>query len=211
MKKALVAVAVSMLGVPMLGVSMFSAAYSKPAPTHIAPAVNKATSTIAVGDKTITLKGIYAKRLTDIKKTGVTVFYPTSVPPRYTLSSVTISDSEPDKLHKDYSMEFCDKKQICITIESAYSGIGDGPEGDRTLKGKNKILGPFSVFVFKPHSEGNATNQVYYLSSWMDSKKNAPAEKSGVPHPERRFYHFFGNGISDREAVAIVESLMPMN
>jgi hypothetical protein len=205
MKKALAAVAVG-----MIGASMISAAYAKPAPTQIAPAVNKASGAIAVGDKTITLKGIYAKRLEDIKKTGVTVFYPTFLPPRYSLSSVTVSDSEPDKLHHDYSLEFCDKKHICFSIESAYSGIGDGPDGDKTLKGKNKNLGPFSVYVFKPHSEGNDTNQIYYLSSWMEWKIKGLGGKPGSPSTGGRFYHFFGNGITDKEAVAIVQSLEPI-
>ena len=200
------------LSVTLLGVWLLSTAYPElEATAQPNQAAKRAANEIIVGDKTLTLKDVYVKKLEKIKKTGVTVFYPTFVPARYTLSAVTISDSPDGKPNYDYALQFCDKKHLCFSIESASWGIGDAPDGDRTLKGTSKVLGPFDMYVFKPGSEGNATKLVYYLSSWIEWKKKPVAQTKGNSASRGRYYHFFGNGVTDKEAVAIVESLLPIN
>src|SRR6185369_8137395 len=59
-----------------------------------------------------------------LKKSGVEVFLPTYVPPRFSLKDFTVSKSEGDL---DYAIQFCDSKKLCFSVESAATGIGDGP------------------------------------------------------------------------------------
>jgi hypothetical protein len=77
----------------------------------------------------------------------------------------------------------------------------------------SKYLGPITINVFKPGSEGNAGTHVYYLSTWMDDAKLVAARKESVDtgHSGGRHHHFFGEGLTDQEALAIVESLAPVN
>ena len=150
-------------------------------------------------------------RLKRISNRGVTVFYPNYVPARFSLvSAKTVPDSECPNL--DYNLEFCDKKRLCFSIESACGGIGSGPEGDKTLTGKSRFFGRFHIYRFNPGSDGNDTTLVYYLSDWMSDQKMVVAEKKGLS-PSRtggRYHHFLGHGVTDKEALAIVESLMPI-
>ena len=150
------------------------------------------------------------EQLDSLRKIGVAIYYPSFVPPRFSSVTVTLTDAEADKKHFDYSIEFCDRKEHCFSIESAYSGIGDGPDGDRVLKGTSKIFGNFRIDVFKPFSEGNNTKDIYYLGSWMKDKKAADAEKKGTWTNDARHYHFLGTGITDQEAQKIVTSLVPV-
>ncbi|MBS2009970.1 MAG: hypothetical protein JST01_23170 [Cyanobacteria bacterium SZAS TMP-1] len=166
---------------------------------------------ITVGGKSITLSAAQTKVIKSFKDLGVPVYFPTAVPGRFTLSSIKI-DSMGDKDNPDYVIEFQDKKHHSFTVASAYSGIGDGPDGDRSLKGKSKIFGPFTIDVFKPGSEGNGGKTVYYLGSWMQDKHTAEAEKKQkLPLKDCRYVHFLGDGVSDSESLAIVESLMPVS
>jgi hypothetical protein len=105
-----------------------------------------------------------------------------------------------DSRHPDFQLEFRDKGRFSFTVESVYTGIGDGPGGDRTLKVESKIFGPVEVDVFKPRSEGNDTADVYYLSSWVTTKKKVSPDAT-------RHYHFFGTGLTDQEVVNVVQSL----
>lgn len=174
-------------------------------------AENKAGSSPTVDSKTLALSDVYLKRLEGLRKLGVTVFYPTFIPDRFSLVSVkTVAES--DCPNRDYQLRFCDKKHLCFSIESACGGIGDGPDGDRHLKGKSRVLGPFTIDVFKPGSEGNDTRLVYYLSGWLPDEKMVIATKKGVDANQHggRYHHFLGHGVTDKEAVAIVESLTPI-
>lgn len=150
-------------------------------------------------------------RLKKISNRGVTVFYPNYIPARFSLvSAKRVSDSECPNL--DYNLEFCDKNRLCFSIESACGGIGDGPEGDKTLTGMSRFFGRFHIYRFNPGSDGNDTNLVYFLSQWWKDQKMVIAEKKGLS-PSRnsgRYHHFLGHGVTDKEAVAIVESLMPL-
>lgn len=164
-----------------------------------APTLASNGGTIFVDGKPISMKPEDAQRLKKVQKLGVTVVYPMFIPQRFKLDSVHLAEEEP--AHPDYVLEFHEKNKNEFVIESAYSGIGDGPDGDRTIKGNSKFFGPFTISVFKPNSEGNSTKFTYYVSSWMQGKKSQ----------EKRYYHFLGSGVTDKEAIEIVESLQPIN
>jgi hypothetical protein len=194
------------LVISLLSASLAVAAY--------AANVDKTTQTsesFIAGGKAIKLDHASAERVKTFRKTGAFFYYPTFVPARYSLSSIKF-DSQGDVQHPDYQMEFCDKNHhFCFSIESAYSGIGDDGDGDRHLKGRSKYFGSFTIDVYKPGSEGNGGKNIYYLSSWLKDKKMTVAEKkSTLPTSSARFYHFLGEGINDKEALAIVESLVPV-
>jgi len=199
------------IAIVSFSVSLFAGAYVHPAtaaPVDNA-AAKQAGASIIVDGKTITFDHASAQKVKTFRKTGAAFYYPTFVPARYTLSSVKF-DKMGDPQHPDYQMEFCDKKHhFCFSIESAYSGIGDEGDGDRTLNGKSKFFGAFTIDVFKPGSEGNGGKNIYYLSSWLMDKKAIAADKKQMLISDTRFYHFLGKGINDKEAVAIVESLKP--
>ncbi len=149
-------------------------------------------------NRQIALNGKQWSRLMGVKKTGVTLVYPGFVPARFSLKDVkVISD---DRTHPDYSLQFRDRRNHSFTVETAFSGIGDGPDGDRVLSGSSKLFGPFTIDVFKPRSEGNGTNETYYLSNWLTLKKKQPRDAV-------RTYHFYGTGLSDKEAISIMKSL----
>ncbi|HEY9712917.1 MAG TPA: hypothetical protein V6C72_05580 [Chroococcales cyanobacterium] len=155
---------------------------------------------VTVAGKALSLRAADIKKIRTLQKDGVTVFYPGSLPAGFKLSTVTIDNQ--DSKHPDYGLNFCNgKTKFCFTVETAHDGIGDGPDGDKTYNGKSKIFGKFSVDYFKPFSEGNGTKDDYYLSSWMRYKK------PGSASDQERFYHLYGNGITARQAVAIIESL----
>jgi len=164
--------------------------------------------TIVVGSKTIPMSDANLKTIEKVKNVGVTVYYPTFVPARFSLRSVTTEDSLKDKKHLDYGLQFCNKQHVCFTVETAYWGIGDAPDGDKILKGKSNSLGPFEINVFLPRGK----QRLYYLSNWQPDKKmqESLAKKLDVPKSEGRFYHFVGEGVTDKEAMAIVESLSPV-
>lgn len=164
--------------------------------------------TLSVNGKQITLANNYARRIDKLRSVGVTVFYPTYSPERFHLASITIVDATDPNL--DYRLEFRDKNNLSFAVESCYSGIGDGPDGDRTLNGNSKMFGPFTIDVFKPGSEGNCSKNIYYLSSWMSDKKRLDSEKKGEDPVKGRYYHFLGDGLSDKEAINIVQSLTPV-
>jgi hypothetical protein len=149
------------------------------------------------------------KHLREISHLGVAVFYPTYVPSRFSSSTIHVSSEAAEgKEHFDYSLRFCDKSQVCFSVQSAWCGIGDGPDGDRTIYGTSEIFGRFSIYVFNPWSEGNGSGERYYLSQWLDAKSaNKPVREVGCPRGPQRHYLLLGNGITDKEAIAIVSSL----
>ena len=188
----------------LVGASLATAA-------HAAKVNQKTTAKegLMAGGKTIMLDHVFAERVKTFRKTGATFYYPISVPARYTLSSIKF-DPQGEVGHPDYQLEFCDKKHRCLSIESAFSGVGDGPDGDRKLKGKSRFFGSFTIDVLNPGSEGNGGKNVYYISSRLQDKKEIASEKKGTQLPgDARLYHFFGEGINDKEAIAIIESLQP--
>ena len=143
----------------------------------------------------------WVKQIKNVQKHGVCVFYPNFMPARFNLSNVKFGGS--DEAHPDYSLIFQGKGKNTITIESACEGFGDGPDGYKNLKGRCEAFGPFKINVLKPHSDGNNTSENYYISDWLESKK-----KTSVI--AKRFYNLYGTGLTDKEAVAIVESLAPL-
>jgi hypothetical protein len=159
------------------------------------------SSSVSTNSKTIPMKASWVKQIKNVQKHGVDVFYPNFMPARFPLSNMKFGGY--DKAHPDYSLIFQGKGKRSITIESAYEGIGDGPDGYKKLKGQSKVFGRFGVNVFKPHSEGNDTNDFYYLSDWLESKKKTPADA-------KRVYNLYGTGVTDKEAIAILESLTPL-
>jgi hypothetical protein len=191
--------------VALFGVSLISTAYAQPAAQ---PA--KTTGSVIVDGKPIPIDKVYADKLITFRKRGVPLYFPTYIPARFALALVKL-DADEDEQHPDYKMEFKDKNNHGLAIESAYTGIGDGPDGDRQLKGTSKIFGAFRIDVFKPGSEGNCTKQIYYLSSWLSNKKAADAQKKELEPKDARYYHFLGEGVTDKEAIEIVQSLQPVS
>lgn len=157
-----------------------------------------ADSAVFTDLKTIQMNVAWVKQIKNVQKHGVEVFYPNFMPARFKLVNMKFGGY--DKSHPDYSLIFQGKGKNSVTIESAYEGIGDGPDGYKKLKGYSKTFGSFAVDVFKPHTEGNDTNEFYYLSDWLESKKKTTADA-------KRFYNLYGTGITDKEAIAILESL----
>lgn len=169
---------------------------------------NHTEGTIFVDGKPVSMKHDDARLLKKVQKLGVTVVFPTYLPQRFQLDSVHLAEEEP--AHPDYVLEFHEKNKNEFVIESAYSGIGDGPDGDRTIKGNSKFFGPFTISVFKPGSEGNSTKTTYYVSSWMENKNPNKKQGEKANSREKRHYHFLGSGVTDKEAIDIVESLRPI-
>src|SRR5277367_1420095 len=62
-------------------------------------AENSPSKTIVVGSKAIPISAANLKTIETIKNVGVTVYYPTFVPARFSLHSVTTEDSLKDKKH----------------------------------------------------------------------------------------------------------------
>lgn len=142
-----------------------------------------------------------SRYMAKLKKSGVTVVYPSYVPARFTLDRVKVDIADPK--HPDYEIRFRARKHSSFTIASAFSGIGDGPDGSRAISGQSNVFGPFKIQVFKPNSEGNNTSEVYYLSDWMSLRKKQSKDRV-------RNYHFYGTGVKDSEAISIVKSLAPI-
>lgn len=176
-----------------LAVSLF---FLSPASGMCAPTAN-----VSTGSKTIKMDKGWVRQIRNVQKHGVDVFYPDFMPSRFKLSNMKFGGY--DKAHPDYSLIFNAKGKHSITIESAYEGIGDGPDGYKKLKGKSKVFGRFGVNVFKPRTEGNDTDDYYYLSDWLESKKR-------VKPDAKRFYNLYGTGVKDKEVIAILESLTPL-
>lgn len=178
---------------------------AKPAETPAAkPVVNPddiLVEVTTIDNKKFSIPDKQYRRMTKVKGSGVIFLYPTSVPARFKLKNIKVSDRDPK--HLEYKTSFNAKKRYSFTIETAYSGIGDGPDGSRTLSGHSKEFGPFKISVFKPRTEGNKTKSVYYLSKWFKLKRKQSKDAT-------RYYHFFGTGVTDAEAIAIVKSLTPI-
>ncbi len=159
------------------------------------------SSVTTVDNKTVQLDKKFAGLLRGVQKHGVTVVYPTFIPAKFSLKKVVISGD--DAQHPDYALFFRGKGHHTLTVETAYTGIGDGPTGDKTLTGQSKVFGKFDIYVFKPHSEGNDTNDIYYLSDWLATIKKTSKDT-------KRHYHFYATGIKDADAIAMVKSLTPI-
>lgn len=184
---------------------------SPPTPVNAQPSPesDRDTTIFRVGRKKLKLVGANAKRLTRVRRKGVSVFYPLVFPSRFSLKSVNFSERGESRsnMHADYALVFFDKRGRSFTVESAYDGIGDGPDGYKSLKGICPSLGTFTIDVFRPNSEGNATNRKYYISSWMPDAARRQSTKANEKSPAGRYHHFYGDGVSDAEAIAIVKSL----
>lgn len=149
------------------------------------------------------------QRLQRIINRGVRVLYPEYVPARFSLvSATTVPDLE--CRNRDYELKFCDKNRLCFSIASLCAGLGDAPGGYKQLRGKSKLLGSFTIDVLKPWSDGNNTKDVYYLSEWLNENKWVIKGKKASTSKSSTFHHFLGSGVTDREAIAIVQSLMPL-
>lgn len=184
----------------------------EPAP-HQTNQTIKGGRSITVAGKTVMLKEAYFKKLEKIRKLGVTVFYPAFIPARYSLASVTLSDDEFQR-SLDYQIEFCDRHKLCFRIESADGGIGSAPDGDKSFKGWSKSLGRYYIERFDPDPKSKKDKQPYYLSEWMEDRKMVAAKRKGLkldpPRNGGRFHHLVAYGVTDKEAVAIVKSLSPV-
>jgi len=196
------------LAIVLFCVSLISTAGARHAAGQQIDKAPNNPAAITVDGKTITLNDAFAKRLQRIRSRGVVVFYPAYVPDRFRLASVTVARCEDSAAYLDYSLRFCDRSHLCFSIESACSGIGSAPDGDKSFTGRSKGLGPFRLERFNPDLKTKG-DKVYYLSEWMPEEKMVIAEKKGPYRASNggRYHHFLGYGISDKEAVAIVQSL----
>ncbi len=143
-------------------------------------------------------------RLRQIARLGVTVYYPRTVPERFELAAAR-AQLAGDGQYVEYELKYCDRKDLCFSIESAYGEIGD-EWNDRALSGESPVFGPFRVYVFLPREEGNDTPDTYYLSDWLVEKRLGKKDRKAWPK-DGRYYHLLGSGLRDREAVTVIESL----
>lgn len=156
---------------------------------------------VRFGNAQMKMKTRDVQTLGKVQKQGVTVVYPSFVPKRYVLTEVKVTAYEPK--HPDYALTFKGPNKHSFVVETAFDGIGDGPDGYKRLSGTAAPFGKFGISVFKPHTEGNDTKEFYYISDWMELKKKPSKDAM-------RFYHFYGTGITDAESIAIMKSLAPM-
>ncbi len=149
------------------------------------------------------------QRLQRILNRGVRVLYPEFVPTRFSLVSAKIIPDQECR-SRDYELEFCDKNHLCFSIASLCAGLGDPPGGYKQLRGKSKLLGSFTIEVLKPWAEGNGSKHVYYISDWLNENEWVINGKKATTSNSSTQHHFLGFGVTDREALAIVQSLMPL-
>src|SRR4030095_15206447 len=116
----------------LLWMSLISVSGAAQAPAQIDKALNNPPS-ITVDGKTISFSDVFAKRLQRIRNSGVIVFYPAYVPVRFKLASFSVARCEDSNAYLDYSLKFCDRSNLCFSVESACSGIGSAAGGDRSL------------------------------------------------------------------------------
>jgi hypothetical protein len=151
----------------------------------------------------------YLERLEPLRAIGGWVYYPTFVPARFALTAVESRPEKhsPDRSYRDYSLTFCDKKHRCFYIRSAglNGGIGDAGVGKdiRPLHGTSRLFGQFTVWA---RGDGS------YLSDWLEDPAMAASRKNHVPlaRVTGRFHDLYAKGVTDQEAVAIVQSLTPL-
>lgn len=165
--------------------------------------------------------------ISELKAADVTVYYPRYVPARFTLSSVekTLDRAgpwwirprpNPPPLRHNYVLHYCDGLRRCFSIESITWVDEDGCLGKQTrvLPGRSRYFGVLEVC-----STSRKQKPDYWwlqadaaMSAWLRSNAAAPpAKRSHTGPPIRlRFYSFHGTAMTDREAVAIVESLTPL-
>ncbi len=142
-----------------------------------------------------------------LKRSGVLEYYPRFVPARFSLVSVQFAFAGKGEWpYHDYQLEFCDEARLCFTISTASGGVGDGPDGERLLRGRSKAFGPFFIDVSEREDPDNGEAHTYYVSSWL-SDEPARNEKTMGDRSAHRVFQFSGYGVTDKEAVAIVESL----
>jgi hypothetical protein len=97
---------------------------------------------------------------------------------------------------------------VCFSLGTAWCGVGDGPDGDRTISGNSAIFGHFILYVFNPGSEGNGGPEVYYMSEWMEDQAAVHAgQKIGCNDGPTRHFSLIGNGLTDDEAIAVIASV----
>ncbi len=173
---------------------------TKPVTKPVEQPVRVRTFVTTIDNRKVAIEHRHLRRLMKVKNKGILFYYPTSVPARFSLRFIKTPhlNNRPD-----YAMQFRDQKHFSFTIETAYGGIGNGPHGYRTISGFSKEFGAFKIHVFKPHAEGNKTNSMYYQSDWLKPKRKQSKSAS-------RYYHFFGTGVNDSEAISIVKSLTPI-
>ena len=196
------------LKVVSLSLSMAGFALAQQAAPGPAAQVNEGKANITAGGTTITISEVHAKKLERIRDFGVTIFYPTFVPDRFSLARVTLT--KPEEGWK-YHLRFCDKRHVCFTVEALSDGDLDADVGEpRELKGKSALFGPFSIEVYKPWSAVNYESRTLYTCLLEEPKANTNKRHVRPRQQVPGMYHFWGNGITDKEAVAIVESLAPI-
>ena len=177
----------------LLSLSLAGLALAQQAAPGPAAKVNEGKANITAGETTITLSEVHAKKLERMRKLGVTVLYPTFVPDRFSLASATLTDNQ-DRRSFAYHLRFCDKRHLCFSIESGDvdEGVGDIATGNRRLKGQSESLGHFIIERY-----GNGGIRSEYLV-WK-----APKVRSWKGNR----LSFSGTGVTDKEALAIVEFL----
>jgi hypothetical protein len=154
------------------------------------------------------------KRLHLLSQLGVKIYYPANIPARFSEVSIhtTVETDEKKKKHFDYSLSYCDKSNVCFSWETAWCGVGDGPDGDRKISGHSAIFGDFILYVFNPGSEGNGGPGIYYMSEWMEDQAAVHAgKKIGCNDGPTRHFLLTGNGLTDDEAIAVVESVQALD
>src|SRR5215831_19982985 len=119
------------LKVVSLSLSMAGFALAQQAAPGPAAQVNEGKANITAGGTTITISEVHAKKLERIKEFGVTVFYPTFVPARFSLARVTLTKAD----FWAYHLRFCDRSHLCFTVEAADDGVGGSVGEFRDLKG----------------------------------------------------------------------------
>ena len=166
-------------------------------------------------------------RISKLQNIGLTVYYPRYVPARFALSAVERTEDRqgvwwvrprpnPAPLYRNYVLSYCDRVRHCFRIASIAWLDEEGCLGKKTriLPGRSRYFGVFGVCTGSRTQ--NAVHNWYQadaaMSAWIRSYLAAPwAKRSRKGPPIRlRFYVFNGSGLTDREAVAILESLTPL-
>ena len=165
-------------------------------------------------------------RISKLQNIGVTLYYPRYVPARFALSSVERTEDRqgvwwvrprlnPPPIRHNYELSYCDRLRHCFRIASITWLDEDGCLGKnaRILPGRSRYFGELEVCTGRRTQ--NAHHSLYQadaaMAAWIRSYNVTPAAWARTGPPIRlRFYGFDGSGLTDREAVAILESLTPL-
>ena len=159
---------------------------------------------------TLVAGGARAADLNALKKLKILVAVPSSLPEGFKLTSAETHTTEADgKQFPEYQITYCNEKQKCFSIESAYGQSAHTPDGD-PIHGTCRLFGNYTVNLLKAEKDGNTDKEDYVVTNWMPDDEQKKAMRNRKPASIGRFHHLVGTGLTQEQAKKIIESLKPL-